>query len=65
MTRSTPTQTVTEYGQALLKALQSFAMLEPRATWFERLLIRLLRMTYRHRLRVMVVAYPTTKIRQK
>lgn len=45
------TEQVIRYGQALTNALRAFAVLEKEAGWFERALIRLLRATYRQRLR--------------
>ncbi len=34
---------ITEYGRALVKLLLGFDTVEPKAKWFERLLIKLLR----------------------
>jgi hypothetical protein len=48
------TNVVIEYGQALTRILRSFEVVEARAGWFERLLIWLLRATYRQRLRTLV-----------
>ena len=47
-----------KYGRALVKILQAFDVLEPKARWFERLLIKLLRGTYRQRLRAIVSVVP-------
>ncbi len=55
---SETTETVIEYAQVLVAALRTFDVLESRAGWFERLLIRLLRATYRQRLRVIIEAMP-------
>lgn len=49
---------VLRYGRALAAALRAFAVLESRAGWFERLLLRLLRATYRQRLRYLVATLP-------
>lgn len=46
------------YGRALASVLRAFTVLEKEAGWFERLLIRLLRVTYRQRLRYMVGELP-------
>ena len=54
---NTATEVVT-YGQALAKTLQAFDTLKKKAGWFERLLIRLLRVTYRQRLRSIVELVP-------
>ncbi len=55
---SETTETVFEYAQALVAALRTCGVLESRAGWFERLLMRLLRATYRQRLRVIIEAVP-------
>ncbi len=47
-----------KYGRALIATLKAFDVLEDRAGWFERLLIRLLRSTYRQRLRAIVEHAP-------
>ncbi|GIK40351.1 MAG: hypothetical protein BroJett011_41840 [Chloroflexota bacterium] len=52
------TNEVIVYGQALAEILQSFDVVEAKAGWFEKLLIRLLRATYRQRLRVIVETVP-------
>lgn len=52
------TNEVIGYGQALVKILQGFEVVEPRAGWFEKWLIRLLRATYRQRLRTIVGVVP-------
>ncbi len=49
---------VIAYGQALIKILQGFEAVEPQASWFERLLLKLLRATYRQRLRTIVKLAP-------
>ena len=52
-------QQVLKYGQALTATLLAFDVLEKKAGWFERLQIRLLRITYRQRLRHLVVSLPS------
>ncbi len=46
------------YGKALIAVLNAFDMLETKAGWFEKLLIRLLRKTYSQRLRAIVELAP-------
>lgn len=53
------TEQIIRYGQALASALRAFVVLEKEAGWFERALIRLLRATYRQRLRYMVGDLPS------
>ena len=55
---SDPTSQAIIYGQALAATLRAFPILESRAGWFERQLIRLLRATYRQRLRHLVTVLP-------
>ncbi len=57
MSEDTTQQAIT-YGRALVKVLKGFDTLESRASWFERLLTRLLRTTYRQRLRAIVEHAP-------
>jgi hypothetical protein len=49
---------VVAYGRALAGALRAFTVLEQRASWFERLQLRLLRATYRQRLRHLIAVLP-------
>ena len=56
-TDDTPDEAIT-YSRALVKALQSYEVLESKAGWFERLLIKLLRTTYRQRLRSIIELAP-------
>ena len=51
--------TVVAYGQALADAIRAFRILEPKAGWFERLQIRLLRATYQQRLRALIAVLPS------
>lgn len=55
---TSPTARVVATGRALAGALRAFETLEPQAGWFERQLIRLLRATYRQRLRYLVATLP-------
>ena len=55
----TVVDSVVIYGQALAQALRAFEVLETRAAWFERVLIKLLRLTYRQRLRYIVAELPS------
>ncbi len=56
---SNPTETVITYGKALASAIRAFRVLETKANWFERMLIKLLRASYQKRLRVMVGTLPS------
>lgn len=58
MPELTETELVLRYGRALAAALRAFEVLESRAGWFERLLLRLLLATYRERLRYLVATLP-------
>ena len=58
MNNQNPGTEVLAYGQALIKILQGFDIVEPKAAWFERFLIKLLRITYRQRLRSIVELVP-------
>jgi hypothetical protein len=40
-------KSVVIYGKALTQAIKAFDVLEPKAGWFERMLIKLLRKSYR------------------
>lgn len=51
-------ETVIVQSRALAAALRAFDILESRAGWFERLQIRLLRASYRQRLRHLVAVLP-------
>lgn len=50
---------VISHGRALVAALRAFDILYKNAGWFERVLIRSLRGTYRKRLRILLVVLPT------
>lgn len=58
MIQTDPSLEIIAYGQALVKILQGFETLKPKAAWFERLLIKLLQTTYRQRLREIVKMAP-------
>lgn len=58
MTELSEVELILRYGRALVAALRAFEVLESRAGWFERLLLRLLLATYRQRLRYLVVTLP-------
>lgn len=49
---------ILRYGRALAAAIRAFDVLESNAGWFERPLIRLLRHSYRERLRYLVLVLP-------
>ena len=52
-------KSVITYGKGLTQAIKAFDVLEPEAGWLERLLIKLLRKSYRHRLRHFVGTLPS------
>lgn len=52
------TREVIRYGQGLVNVLRGFKALEAKASWFERLLIKLLRTTYQRRLREIIGVVP-------
>lgn len=53
------TKDVIQTGKAYVQVIRGFKVLEPKAKWFERMLIKLLRKTYQQRLRYLIVALPT------
>lgn len=59
MSNSPDSSKILSYGRALAFALRSFDVLEAEAGWFERLLISILRLTYRQRLRHFVAVLPS------
>lgn len=54
-----PTKNIVSYGRALAKALKVFDDLEPKAGRFERVLLNILRASYRQRLRHLVLVLPS------
>lgn len=59
MTNSnTPRDSAIIHGRAVVSVLRGFEVLEKKAGWFERLLIRILRYSYRQRLRHLLLVLP-------
>lgn len=53
------TQEIIKTGKAYAQAIRAFDVLEPKAGWFEKIQIKLLRYSYRQRLRHLVLVLPS------